>query len=125
MSKKSRAQARPRPALLVSLFLPSCTTPAPEARTPAEQCAVIAGAWRTGEDTGGYLWHFLNDHSFSNERGSRGTWNCRDGEFTAVATNQGSNATTWRMRPSADGGMLNAVWSDPSGNHGTLTLVRK
>ncbi len=84
----------------------------------------LVGDWtNVGGDT--YLWSLRSDGSFDNERGSEGRWWIEGDVVVLLATNQGSNPSTWRLRLYDSGTRLEGPWSDPAGNSGSVKMVRE
>lgn len=83
----------------------------------------IVGTWLTQRPS--YPWHFREDGTFDNARGTEGRWSIHGDTLIMRATNQGSNFSTWRLRLTNSGNTLEGTWSDPSQNHGMLELQKQ
>lgn len=89
----------------------------------AIQKSDIVGAWLSPRLN--YLWHFRDDQTFDNERGTKGVWSVDGGFLIAKATNQGSNSSNYNFRLTNSGNTLEGSWSDPSGSHGEFILQKR
>ena len=119
-------------ALSLTLLVSGCGTsrdaqhhPIPSGSdvSPDIQNRDIVGTWLISYLD--YSWHFRDDQTFENDRGSKGVWSIDGSTLIAKATNQGRNPSTWRLQLTDSGSTLAGTWSDPSGNLGRVTLKKQ